>query len=177
MMLPLKKIDVIGYYPHGYVHFCFIFLSLWCNWIPRIMVEGSAYSLEWQSGPEGPNTDADIDRNWVLKEQLRVDDYSHPVCLHACACTCVLQRDDIPLFRWRTFLFLKHWMVIFESESFLCSSYMQHFILLVVPDCVLGTVFCCNWALLRWVTGFPMQMNVTQRYRFLSVCISTWLHF
>jgi len=56
-------------------------------------------------------------------------------------------------------------MVIFEGESFLCSSYMQHFILLVVPDCVcvcfdrvLGTVFCCNWALLlRWVTSFPVQ--------------------
>jgi hypothetical protein len=55
-----------GYYLHGYVHFCFIFLSLWFNWICRIAVEGSAYSVEWQNGPKGPNTDADIDRNWVL---------------------------------------------------------------------------------------------------------------
>jgi len=146
-------------------------------------VEGSACSLEWQNGPEGPNTDADIDRNWVLNVQLSVDDYSHPVCLHACACTC-MRRDDVPLFRCLTLFFSKHWMVIFEGESSLCSSYMEHFILLVVPDCVsvcfecvLGTVFWYNWALLlRWVTGFPVQMNVTQRYKFLSVCMNTWLH-
>jgi len=136
-------VDVIGYYPHGYVHFCFIFLSLWCIWIPRNAVEGSAYSLEWQNGPAGPNTDADIDRIWVLKVQLRMDDYFHPVCLHACTCTC-MRRDDIPLCRWLTFFFFKHWIVIFEGEGFLCSSYMQHFILLVVPDCVCVLI-------VRWV--------------------------
>ena len=70
-----------------------------------------------------------------------MDDYTYPVCLHACTCTC-MHRDDIPLFRWLTVSFLKHWMVIFECRSFLCSSYMQNFILLVVPHFVCVLIVC-----------------------------------
>jgi len=133
-------VDVIGYYPRGYVHFCFIFLSLVYLDTQKC---GGGISLfirmaEWACRPkhwcwywQNLSFKSITKSGWLFSPSVSACLHMY---MHAQGWHTSLQVTYI--------FFFKHWIVIFEGEGFLCSSYMQHFILVVVPDCVCVLIVC-----------------------------------